>query len=288
LAIVLFGGGISARITDQSSQSASRQRAQLDPEVPESYLNLGETLGARAQSDEEKQYAAQVLTLGIGLAQRQGMPKLAASACIALAAIEDDAQMGTSLWDLALMLDPSRRSAWLAHRDARTQAQQHRRQAAARCLYAARMAHPKVASELLGQQGIRQTIHTIANRAGFDPAKIDQLLDGMIHDASEDECRGRVFITKRIDGGAKRIVCPDHQRPIGAGPDDQALRQLIKLELLLLGEPPKEMDARGWETAAYLGQQTPAIDPSVSMVIQHYQVDLTRPYWRVDRWSSSR
>ncbi len=285
-AVLALGGASSVRI-GQPSTSIVRQLARLEPGNLDGYLRAGESMGANAQGVQERDLAMQTLAVGIGLAHRAGNSKLAASMCIALASVEPEPAMASSLWDLAYSMDSDRRGAWIEHRDARARESAQLRQDAARSVYAARFHDPQLATELLGKKAIRETIRQASRRAGLDPVGMDRLLSEMIADASGDDCRGRVFVTQRNDGEVRRMVCSDHRRPIGTGPDDESLRQLIKLELVLLGQLASPANRDAWEVNAYLQTDAPARDVSVPQIVEHYRVDLTRPYWRGDRWASS-
>ncbi len=289
MATAFVVGGASTRAAQPvlSNAQQGQQLGRLGPGNLDGYLRIGEQLGADAQTDQQRDLAMQTLTIGIGLAQRAGNAKLAASMCIALASVEPDPVMASSLWDLAYMLDPDRRWAWVAHRDAKARESAQLRRDAARAVYAARFHDPQLATELFGKKAVRETLRQGAHQAGLDPVAIDRLLFAMIADASEDDCRGRVFVTQRNDGEVRRVVCGDHRRPIGAGPDDESLRQLIKLELVLLDALWSPTNRDAWEVSAYLEMDGAMGDVSVSSIVAHYRVDLTRPYWRGDRWASS-
>ncbi len=286
IATAFVGGGASTRIV-QPGLSSSHQLGRLEPGNLDGYLRIGEQLGGDAQTDHARDLAMQTLAIGIGLAQRAGNSKLTASMCIALASVEPDSAMASSLWDLAYSIDPDRRWAWVAHREAKTRASAQLRRDAARAVYAVRFNDHQLATELLGKKAVRETIRQTAHQAGLDPVGVDRLLFAMIADASADSCRGRVFVTQRDDGEVRRVVCGDHLRPIGAGPDDESLRQLIKLELGLLDELASPTNRDTWAVSAYLQMDEPVEDMSVSSIVEYYQVDMTKPYWRGDRWTSS-
>ncbi len=286
IATAFVGGGASTRIA-QPGLSSSHQLGRLEPRNLDGYLHTGELLGADAQTDHARDLAMQTLAIGIGLAQRAGNSKLAASMCIALASVEPDSAMASLLWDLAYSIDPDRRLAWVAHREVKARASAQLRRDAARAVYAARFNDHQLATELLGKKIVRETIRQAAHQAGLDPVGVDRLLFAMIADASEDDCRGRVFVTQRDDGEVRRVVCGDHLRPIGAGPDDESLRQLIKLELVLLDEFASPTNRDTWAVSAYLQMDEPVEEISVSSIVGYYQVDMTKPYWRGGQWTSS-
>jgi len=251
------------------------------------YFTLGESMLTSTDSPSEIAIARQMLALGIGLAYRQNDVKLASSMCIALAQVESDPMMSSDLWDFALMIDPSRYSAWLTFREARLVDLAQIRQDAARCLYSARFVDTELATSLYQRRDIREMIAKAAGEADLDPVEIDRQISSLITGIPDDNCRGRVFIAERSDGEMRRIVCQDHSRPIGSTTNDDVLRRLLKLELVLLNQLGSSDSDDTWETNEYLGLNEPARDPSASMIADFYNVDITKPYWRSDRWSPS-
>ncbi len=261
---------------------------QLGPDDPLGYLQLGERLCAEARSPEQAHRALQVLALGLGLADRAGDDRLAASMCIALASAETDPAVRTDLWDLALLRDPTRSNAWSEHRGAAAVGNAPLRERAARCVYFARNSDYHEAADSWAQPGVRQLIRSTAADLGMDPAGLDELLTGMIQASADDPCRGRVFLRRAQDGQALRVVCPQHPRPIGAAPSDGALRQLLTIEAALLEPAGARAGGDGWSAAAYLGRTGAAREPTVSAVLGRYGVDPDKPVWRADAWSSVR
>jgi len=284
--LVIVAGGVS-RTQSEKSQHTQPLLRQLVPENPGQYLNVGESLAAIAIDDHDRLIASQVLVLGINLANRRGDGMLSASMCIALASIEHDANTAESIWDYAALLDPTRISAWRTHREDRRAELAGLREAAARCLYAIRFDDYQLAAALFEQDGVRATIRIAAIEAQLDDGKIDQLLARSLADGSNDSCRGNVFIIQRAQGQVRRLVCPDHLRPVGTANNDDTLRQLIELELRLLPKTRGSSESMSWRTSEYVGLSTPQHDPSLSDFARLYGVDLTRPYWKSGRWSAS-
>lgn len=265
--------------------------AALDPEDRAGYLEVGEWLAATAGNEHERALARAVLAIGIGLADRAGEHGLGASLCIALADAEPDARWSSLLWDLALLQDPSRLDVWARHRDTRERETVDLRQQAASCLYFARHGDHAQASSRFAQGDIHRLILSTAQRLGIDAQWVDRTITEMLAQSENDPCRGRVFIRKTEDGRALRMVCPDHTRPIGTGPSDEALGQLLRIESALLGRGAQASDGavgEDWVTAGYLGRTGAAIDPTVAAVLAHYGVDPARPYWRRGDWSAAR
>lgn len=280
-------GGVTSERISQPDLSIRQQLAKLDPGSPDAYFALGELLSATAESESDHLLASQTLAIGVGIAYRHGEFGLAASMSIALASIEADPDMAASLWDFALMIDSTRQSAWVSFRNNRYEENAQLRQDAARCLYAARFNDQQTALQLFELKSVRDTIFRVAREATLDPTRIDQLVAGLIRDGSDDECKGRVFVSQRSEGEVRRIVCPDHTRPVGAGPDDESLRQLITLEMVLLNDRADLSIGDAWELNTYLRLEKPARDPSLAMIADYYRVEFARPYWRGDRWASS-
>ena len=271
-----------------SSMAPVSSPARLDPTDPKTYFIAGEALAFGSDEQQDREIGAQVFAVGIGLAVRLDDLQVAASMCIALASAEQDPGMFESLWDYALMLDPDRMSAWKTHRGSRRRSMNAINQQAARCLYAARFQDPKLASELYNREEVHQAIIDAAQGAGVDPVKIDRLLLLMIRDADNDDCRGRVFITERVDGEVKRLVCPDHTRPIGASSSDESLRLLLKVETALLNGSKFQSKNSTWAVNTYMSLDSPSSDPSASMIAEYYGVDLAKPVLRADRWVAAR
>ena len=262
---------------------------QLNPESVVSYLRIGESLGSLANNEHDQIVAMQTLALGIALAARQGERELAASMCIALGTIEPDRDRKGSLWDLALMLDPSRKHAWMVFRNQQGEEGRKVSHDAVRALYAARFNDPNLARELLGIRDVRDRIHGSARRAGLNPERVDMILADLISASENDQCRGRVFIAERNEGEMRRVVCPDHLTPIGSAMSFEDLSDLIKLELALLddGASSGSTNRAPWEINVLFILDEPTNDPSVGQVLGWYGADLTKPYRRGDRWVSS-
>ncbi len=281
-AIVLLAIALPATLGAYAPKPIAASEIQLDPSDAETYLETGEWLAASASTQDELARANQVLAVGIGLAHRQGEPGLAASLCIALSDTEPDLGMSQSLWDLALMLDPSRRSAWRAHRDARNHAISTIINDAARCVWAARMGDQKTAGDLFNNSAVRERIKDAALQAGIDPNSFDRILSRSIRNHDYDDCRGRVFIVDHSTGEVRRIVCEQHSHPLGTLDGGIEFAEFIRVEAML-----HELSISQWESAVSIGLDEPARDPSISMLETHYKIDLTRPYLKANQWVST-
>jgi len=281
-AIALLVIALPATLGAYAPKPIAAAEIPLDPSDAETYLETGEWLAASATSQDELARAHQVLAVGIGLAHRQGEPRLAASLCIALAASEPNIQLSESLWDFALMLDPTRRSAWRAHRDARSHAISTITNDAARCLWAARMGDQKAAGDLFNNSAVRERIKDAALQAGIDPNSFDRILSRAIRNHDFDDCRGRVFVIDRSTGEVRRVVCEEHTHPLGALDGGIELAEFIRVEAVL-----HELSINQWESAVSIGLDEPARDPSISMLETQYKIDLSRPYLKAKQWVAS-
>lgn len=281
-AIVLLGVAMPTTLGAYAPKAIAAPEIYLDPSDSSSYLDAGEWLAASALTQEEQARSHQVLAVGIGLAHRQGEPGLAASLCIALSDAEPELDMSQSIWDLALMLDPTRISAWRAHRNSRSQAISTTKADAARCVWAARMGDQKTASELFNISAVRDLIKAAALQAGVDPNTFDRVLSRAIHDRSFDDCRGRVFIVEHGEGEVRRVVCEEHTHPLGTLDGGVVFAEFIRVEAVL-----NELTIEHWESAVSIGLGEPARDPSISMLETYYKIDLTRPYLKDNQWVAS-
>ncbi|MDF1808404.1 MAG: hypothetical protein P1U42_01780 [Phycisphaerales bacterium] len=260
----------------------------LNPLNPVSYLIAGEALGARAQTEQQEFVASQALILGAIFAYQQGDQSLAASMCIAIAAIEPDAYRSQELWDLAIELDPQRLNAWREFRDKKFNEDSKSRQLAAKCIAAARFGDTKLAAELFNQSSVHDLIIQTANALGLNSSALTQTLREML-EHPDDECRGRVFVVERSDGEIQRVVCQDHRRPLGAADNDRVLRELLQIELELVTTDPRHFESAPWSLSEYLDATLqPVRDPSLNGLLSVYRVDETMPYWKHDKWVSKR
>lgn len=288
ISILVGFSTVPASQPEPANALTSRLLSKLNPAEPESYLLAGEELGARSQTDEDRAIAIQTLARGLGLASRSDQRELAASLCIAIASFESDMYKSTALWDLALILDPSRHAAWVIHRDAQAQVQRTTTRLAAQGLYAARFHDPQTVQSVLSQQAVRNTIRQAATHARLDVNRIDQLIDEMIRDAKNDPCKGQVFVRQRVQGEVRWVICADPHQPIGTSFSEESFSMLVQLELLLLDEQSLSSESTPWDATGYFNQTQPAIDPSVGSFMTIYSVDLSKPVWQSGDWVSSR
>jgi len=253
----------------------------LNPKQPIRYLELGETLGARAQSNDDLAQARQVLAMGATLAERLGKNGLAASCCIALADTYEDKENFRDAWDLALLLDPSRLSAWSTQRD--SPASSRPTLLGAECLRLARNDEPEDAKEIYSRTAVREAIAAAAVRVGIEQRDVESTLRRLFIVPDRDRCRGRVFHVRVEDGESIRLLCPDHDHPIGGLGDTERLRMLLAIELECLNAADNLLD---WDSASAMHQNQPIKAPGIGSLIEQYGIDPTRPYLVSGRWSA--
>ncbi|MGV6813769.1 MAG: hypothetical protein ACWA5W_02025 [Phycisphaerales bacterium] len=257
----------------------------LNPNNIDQYFILGEDILRSAQTPSDHQLAQQVFAVGAGLALEAGDNQTASSLVIALADSASSPADYATLWDIALLLDPRRKTAWSQHRNNRADENQSQRDAALKCLYAVRFSQYREAAPLWEDQHIRATILQTAQEIGLDPTQVRQTIETLLEQAANDSCRGRVFLTKRENGQTSKVVCPDHSSPLGIGFSEQSLKMFIKLELAMLDAQSSSIDT-GWQTEAYLDHLTPIRLPTIDDIFGMFQVDPARPYWRRGRWTA--
>lgn len=263
--------------------SSGQPATALDPRQPDQYLEQGELLLVRAEGHEELVLARQVLAMGAVLAHRAGQDGIAASCCIAIAAGHDDAEHMQQAWDLALILDPSRLSAWAQQRNQSSTTGSAA--LGAECLRLARNAEPGDASELYKHASVREAINESAKRLGFSAQDVTQTIRALLNTSGQDQCRGRVFTTRVQDGESIRVLCDDHTHPIATTGDVESLQMLLAIELDCLGASAELED---WGSAWGMHQRRPFNTPSIEQLIEAYQIDPARPYLIDGRWSSTR
>lgn len=252
------------------------------PDHPETYFQLGELLGAQAQTSAQQDRAEQVLAMGATLAMQQGEHQLAASCCIALVELASDPQHQRDLWDLALLIDPDRFPSWVKFRS--SPADSSARRSAAECLRLIRNAKHADAAELFRTQSVKDQLAAAAESLGLSPSTTLDQIRLLLSHQRDDACRGRVFDTRVRDGESSRFLCPDHQYPIGSAPDAKSLELLLSLETACLESAAQ---INGWGGVVAMGLDQPARTPSIEMLAQQYDIDPARPYWDGQGWSSN-
>lgn len=254
----------------------------LSPDEPLDYLVQGERLIALAVSPEQLRVGQQTLVLGVALNVKAGDTQGASSCCIALAStLGDSPDDARAIWDLALMLDPSRLTAWAANRT--DDASQGARASAAECVRLARNADTNAASALFSQPRVREAIRASATMLGYDSASILAEIEQMLKAPGRDPCRGQVFEAVVNDGVSTRVICDHHEYPISTARSGKMLTQLLAIEADCLGAMTRIDD---WGGTSALGLDLPMREPSVAWLLNRFGVDPQRAIWRNGHWST--
>lgn len=269
--VLMFGTGMTRQ---------SDPQVFLRPDRPQTYLELGERLAANASREPDIEHAAQVLAMGVVMAQRNADGQLAASCCIALSTIANEPGMQRDLWDLALLLDPKRFRSWAAHRtkdavldDARD---------AADCLRLIRNAEYQDASSLFSKPAVQSRLRMAASTLGYEPETTLQRIQSLLASGGADECNGRVFVSRVRDGESSKHLCDDHSHPVGAAPDEATLKMLLSIELECMNGL-SQLRSWGGETAMSFDQ--PMRLPDTRLIQSRYKVTPDHPYWDGSRWT---
>lgn len=248
---------------------------------PRTYLEVGELLTVEATSDEERDHAAQVLALGALIAHQNGDMQLAASCCIALSSSTNIQEQQRDLWDLALSIDPGRFNGWVRYR-----AQANRSSVArnlADCLRLLRNAEYEEAGEIFRSGLVQSRLRETASSLGYQPESLTHRIEALLAMGTDDDCKGRVFVTRVRDGESKRHLCNDHNHPIGTVPDVQTLNMLLSIELECM-ESARQLE--DWGGVAAMSLDQPLRIPDIQSLQRRYSVDLDRPYWDGTGWSA--
>ena len=258
-------------------------RAELDPDRPRQYFEVGELAAARASREDDLDQARRILAMGVVLAERQNDRQTASSCCIALANTHaDDARINQQLWDLALRLDPSRLVQWAEQRHAG--GGQKLQRDAAECIRLARTAEYADAKALLDRQGIEDQIRQTAQRLGYNPGEIVSSLRRQVSHTGRDPCNGNYFDAQVENGQSVRRVCREHASPIGTAESSSMLRQYLAIENACMNNGAGLAD---WGGSSAMGQREALRDPSIGWLVRTYGIDPDRPAFRNGRWVSS-
>ncbi len=250
----------------------------LDPDRPEMYLHLAEELALRNGPIADP-IITDLLIRAVYLGNRSGSAELASAACIALAELNLSIEKDW-LWDLALMLDPTRLGEWQTR--SRVDSDQDSNgldRLASMCLYSVRYNQYPESAELFRRQDVRARIIAAAAQAGIDESELVSVIQKEIERGADDPCRGRLYVINRDTGD--RTVCPNHIRALGFCANDEDLRLLLRVEMVLLGV---EVDT--WNAAASMHQDQPVQWPTISELIKQLQVDPSKAYYRDGTWQS--
>ena len=247
----------------------------LKPEQPGGYLELGEM---EIMLGGDSGLAVELLVLGVFWGDQQGQPGVASSACIALTELVEDETMRRWLWDLALVLDPSREGEWMRMMRSKTQEREGIEVEAARSVYSIRYHQQPIGGELFGRTDIRERIFEAADVAGVDRSALLRVLEREIERGREDSCRGRLYVAQRGSNG-KRVACPDHLRGLGLMANDEDLLMLLRVEMVLSG-----IGVDSWEAADSMSMDGVVELPTVGELVRRMGVNPSRAFYRDGGW----
>lgn len=273
---------LALSVLGMSAQSTLDRSAR--PDQPRVYLELGEQLAELAQSEQDRELARAVLGMGVVINHQRNDTSAAASCCVALAwAFSDDPIMQARLWDLALLIDPSRYTQWAQYRPATstTDAMED----AAECLRLARNADGDGAMNLYRRPEVRAIIEQTAQELGYTRDELNHALTPMLEGISRDPCRGNYFHRGDVENGESiRQVCTSHGAPLGTTQSTQTLVMLLRIESACLNANESMGD---WGCASMLGSTAPMRPVSIEWMIKELGIDPERPYLRNGVWSST-
>ena len=256
---------------------AAKEQSALDPDNPITYLRFAESTARESDEPESQQLATQSALIGASLAIQNDNLQLAASCVIAAAEFAYD-EDHTALWDLAVLLDPSRADEWESHR---IRDKQETNSASSAILFA-RYEAEDLSDASYTRSPLRETITRAAIDAGYDGEKLIQSMQLIAQRAREDSCNGRIFLPKRDreSGQIVRVLCPNHSRPIGALDSDEEFMMLLRTEMALLN-----VHGSTWAPAQSAKSIPPLRDPSLEAFMDRYRVSASRPHRNNGRWS---
>lgn len=249
---------------------------------PQTYLDYGERLAAEATTSDQLELAAKILAMGVLVAEQQSDTQLASSCCIALSHMSEDPDQASDLWDLAMMLDPGRFLSWTQYRANDTLSIGARE--AAECLRLIRNAEYEDASTRLNTSSVQRQLREAARQLGYEPDAVLARIRAVLATDRDDDCKGRVFITRVRDGESSKHLCTDHTHPIGTAPDAPTLRMMLSLELACLNAADQ---LRDWGGAVSMSLDQPLRAPSTKLLPGQYGIDPDRPNWDGRQWVKS-
>jgi len=252
--------------------------ASPDPEDPRSYLVAGEWILIHAGDEAQRQHAREYLARALVYAHQRDLPRTASSACIALGASGLGPDAHRFFWDLALVIDPARRTEWENARRTTLAPDPELDAMVLACLSSVRLHDSPRGEELFARARVAERIRSLAADHGIDPDAMVDLIAREIENARSDSCRGRLFVGDRSSRG-DRVVCPDHLRGVGLCANDRELAMFLALESTLAGA-----EARGWDAARQVGQTHAVTIPSVDEAVDRLAVRPGFPFYRDGRW----
>jgi len=274
ICFVILGGIVQEFDAEQSLN-------RLSPESPMGYLSQGEFVLLEEDHAVDFELGVELLVRAVFWGEQHGQPRVSSSACIALAELVDDAATRRWLWDLALLLDPSRENEWVRMLSMQDEAMEELVLEASRCLYAIRYHQQPIGEELYSQSRVRSKILEAGDRAGVDRERLIGILEREIRSGLEDSCRGRLYVADRSSPGG-RLVCPDHLRGLGMCANDEELRVFLRVEMALNG-----IQVRSWQGATSMSMDGAVKLPSVQELVRRMGVEPGKAFYRDGQWVTS-
>lgn len=255
----------------------------LTPAAPEAYFLLGEEVADAVDSPERAKLAKELFTLAFAMdVERTGGKggELAASCCLALAAVTRSETDRRWLGAMAVAIDPRRRPpGWLAGQQEAVGAQTA--YMAASALGCVRSGDGRQALLYLDDAGVRALL------GKYDRLIIDSPYKGTLAATELEagrwpckECQNQRIVKKPGKGGEYRLCPTCNGRPGMKLTPEQWLAQ-IRLESLLLSGIHRSWGA---QVASDLGQ--PLRDPDVRDLPGVLGVDASKRVWKNGAWAA--
>ena len=289
-AVVLMGGAGQDQGTESSRSGYEAALRSLSPERPEGYLQLGELMLLGPTDTGDVDFAVGLLVRGAVHGAQHGDRKTASSACIALTEHVDNEPTRRWLWDLALLLDPSREREWERMLEIRDEQRAAVTLEASRCLHSVRYHQHPESEEMYGKREVRDRILEAGQSVGIEWAALNSLIEREIQNGASDSCRGRLYVVDRDQRDLRR-ACPDHLRGLGMCANDTELAVLLRVEMVLAGvEASTEagLSSGGWATSAGMGMDGAVKVPAVEDLEGIFRVRADRAFYRDGRWTATR
>jgi hypothetical protein len=246
---------------------------------PESYLIFAEYMAARSSSVENQRAAVESALLGASSAVQHGDLSFAAT-CLIAAAEFAESTARADMWDLAVMLDPTRMSEWNSFREVYDQDAAR----AGTAILFARYNRSDLSGSEYSHGQVQIAITRSALQAGYSGDEVIREIDRVARHAQDDDCKGRVFVPQRDSNSNQiiRVLCEDHNRPLGAMRDDNVFVMLLQTEMAL-----RNVKSSAWAAGQGSGNNPPLRDPSLVVLMESYGISDARPLWINGRWSES-
>lgn len=265
-------------VQDQPVTRIDGQLRKLVDDRPSGYLELGEWVLLNDLDGSDQRLAIELLVRAAFFGDQRGDSGVVSTACIALAGLVDGDFTRRWLWDLVLVADPSRENEWVRAMAVQDQTEDELTDDAARCLYAIRYHQQPMGEELFGRAAVRERIFEAGDLAGIERGRLVQVLEREIRLGDEDSCRGRLYVADRENRG-QRLACPDHLRGLGMCANDEDLRTILRVEMVLGG-----VEVGSWASSSAMGMDGAVILPTVGDLVRLYRVEVGKAFYRDGRW----